>query len=101
MSASPKIHLVAYQDRTPDFIFVAIPTQHGRYLRTDKSVAFVGCPNCLAAIGEPCRSGSGDGYSGTTHVARRNAARRFWGHRANDVLDQASNVPDAWMEAVA
>lgn len=82
----PKIHLVAFEDRPGGFIFVAIPNQRGRYVRTDKSVAFVHCPHCLAAIGEPCKGRNGDGYGGTTHAVRRSAARRLWGQQADDVL---------------
>jgi hypothetical protein len=72
----PKISLVAFEERYNSFIFVAIPNQRGRYLRTDKSVALVACPICESAIGEPCRSRYGDGYSCTTHAVRRTKAQR-------------------------
>lgn len=101
---TPRISLVAYEGRTPDFIFVAIPDQRGRYVRTDRSVAFVGCPDCGAVVGEPCRNRSGDGYGGTTHVYRRVAARKFWGRPADDVLEKPvlpEPVPDEWMEAAS
>ena len=101
MSITPKIHLVAFEDRSQEFIFVAVPDERGRYLRTDRSVAFVACPHCKATVGEPCRSSSGDGYSGTTHFVRRNANRQNWGKRAGDVLATVPTVPDAWMEAAA
>lgn len=83
---TPSIKLVAWADRDPNFIFVAVPDQRGRYLRTDRSVAFVACPNCKSIVGEPCRSTHGDGYGGTTHFARRNANRKNWGIPATDVL---------------
>lgn len=87
MSIAPKVHVVAFEDRTGGFIFVGVPDQRGRYLRTDKSVALVACPMCRALQGEPCRAGSKhDGYSATTHAVRRTAAARFRGLRADDVL---------------
>ena len=104
MAVTPRISMVAYGDRNPDFIFVAIPDQRGRYLRTDRSVAFVECPFCHAAVGEPCRTHTQDGYQGTTHAWRRDAARRFWGQKADDVLAVPvlpDPVPDEWMEASA
>lgn len=104
MSITPRISLVAWEDRQAGFIFVAVPDERGRYLRTDRSVAFVACPFCHASVGEPCRSGSGDGYGGTTHVWRRTAARKHWGQPADDVLHKPRlppPVPDEWMEASA
>lgn len=99
---SPRVSLVAWEDRQAGFIFVAVPDERGRYLRTDRSVAFVACRQCLSMVGEPCRSGSGDGYAGTTHVVRRVDARKHWGKRTDDVLHQPQMpppVPDEWMEA--
>ena len=103
MSVTPRISLVAYEARDPAFIFVAIPDQRGRYVRTDRSVAFVDCMECGAVVGEPCQGRSGDGYGGATHVWRRVAARKFWGQRSDDVLAGAMPppVPDEWMEASA
>jgi len=92
---TPAIKLVAWEDRDPHFIFVGIPDQRGRYLRTDSSVAFVSCPHCHAAVGEPCK-GHGGKYGGTTHVARR---YKNWGRsRAFDILHTPPNTPDEWME---
>lgn len=86
MTVTPKIHLTAWEDRKAQFIFVAVPNERGRYARTEKPVAFVGCPHCGALVGEPCTSGAGDGYSGTIHSARRHAARKFHGVAADDIL---------------
>lgn len=98
----PRVSLVAWEDRQAGFIFVAIPDQRGRYLRTDKSVALVDCPHCKAIVGEPCRHKNGDGYGGTTHYVRRNLAnRRFHGWRVDDVLPVVPAVPDEWMEAAS
>lgn len=83
---TPKIHLVAYEDRAGQFIFVAVPDQRGRYLRTDRSVALVPCPMCKALLGEPCFGGPGDKYGGTTHAVRRSAAARLNARNIDDVL---------------
>ena len=104
MSVTPRISLVAYDDRNPAFIFVAVPDERGRYVRTDRSVAFVPCSFCHATVGEPCRHGSGDGYGGGTHVARREAARKHWGQPADDVLHKPvmpPPVPNQSMDASA
>lgn len=91
---TPRISLVAWEDRAGQFIFVAIPDSRGRYVRTDKSVALVGCTHCGAVVGEPCKSKNGDGYGGGTHVVRRMAARRNHGTRVDDVLQI---IPDEFM----
>lgn len=101
MSVVPRIALVAYEARQPDFIFVAVPNQVGRYVRTDKSVAFMGCGICGAIVGEPCKSRNGDGYSGGTHHGRRLAARRYSSRIVDDVLEAVPFVPDEFMEPVA
>lgn len=100
---TPKIHLTAYEDRIGQFIFVAVPDENGRYLRTDKSVALVQCPQCRAIVGEPCMARQG--YGGTTHYVRRNYARRLFGHvlKAGDVIapEPVETTPDEWLEAAA
>lgn len=106
MSVTPRISLVAFEDRNPQFIFVAVPNERGRYLRTDRSVAQVACPQCRAIAGEPCKTGSGDGYSSTTHHVRRSGARWSWGwmRHADDVLHKPvmpPPVPDEFMEAAS
>lgn len=101
---TPRISLVAYADRSPGFIFVAVPDERGRYVRTDRSVAFAACTQCGATVGEPCRRTNGDGYGGGTHVRRREAARKFWGQPADDVLHKPvmpPPVPDEWMDAAS
>jgi hypothetical protein len=67
------ISLVAYEDRIGKFIFVLVPNQRGRYLRTDRSVITVACPHCKSIIGEPCTSTQG--YGGQTHHVRRLQAK--------------------------
>lgn len=102
----PRISLVAYGDRPGHFIFVAVPGLRGRYVRTDKSVAHAACRHCGAVQYEPCKSGSGDGYSGTTHFVRRNDVRHAWGIQTDDVLAgfplvPPPAVPDEHMEPTA
>lgn len=78
---TPRISLVAYADRNPKFIFVEVPNERGRYLRTDTSVIMVECELCKAAVGEPCHNGQKDRkYHVSTHYARRQAAGRRTSH---------------------
>jgi hypothetical protein len=86
MSVTPRISLVAFEDRVGGFVFVAVPDERGRYLRTDKSVVQVACPNCRSVVGEPCKLGHG--YGGGTHANRRSAAKaKHYGERGQDQLD--------------
>lgn len=76
---TPRISLVAYDMK--NWIFVSVPGELGRYVRTHHCVAHVGCPRCEVAAGEPCRSwdcrkGLGD-YQATTHFDRRDAYNRL------------------------
>lgn len=74
---TPRISLVAYEDRNPVFVFVAVPNERGRYVRTDTCVLFVTCPQCGASVGEPCHNSSRERrYWNTTHHVRRAAADR-------------------------
>ena len=106
MAVTPRVSLVAWAERQGGFIFVAVPNERGRYLRTDRSVALVPCPMCNATEGEPCRGakGSEDSYSATTHHVRRDRAIRLFGRGAlaGDVLAwPGPAVPDEWMEAAS
>ena len=74
---NPKISLVAWEARNPTFIFVAVPNERGRYVRTDPSVALVSCPDCEAIRGEPCKFSQG--YSSGSHFARREFAQSEFG----------------------
>jgi len=47
----------------------------GLYVKTHACVAQVACPFCKAVIGEPCRQHLRQGWSGSTHYARRRAAK--------------------------
>ena len=77
MPITPTISLVSWASRDPNFIFVKVPNEKGRYLRTDKSVLLVPCKFCGALKMEPCRRSKETPYSyvGTTHFSRRNLAR--------------------------
>lgn len=83
---NPKIHLTAYEDRQGKFIFVAVPDECGRYLRTTKSVSLVECPYCKSIAGEPCKGRHG--YTGMTHVVRENLRKQRFGKwpDADDVV---------------
>lgn len=96
---TPAIKLVAWEDRDPHFIFVGVPDERGRYLRTDTSVALVACPRCHSVAGEPCKGSQG--YGGVTHTDRRTTNYKNRGNRAFDVLLTASPVPDEWMESAS
>lgn len=78
MSVTPTIKLVAYEDRQGNFVFVGVPDERGRYLRTDKSVVLVSCSVCKSAAGEPCKFSQG--YTAGTHAARRSEANRRFGY---------------------
>ena len=93
---NPVISMVAWESRAPNFIFVKVPNERGRYMRCDACVALVPCPYCEAVVGEPCcniNSRFHQGiprYNSSTHYHRRNAARaqfgKNYGHRAHDVI---------------
>lgn len=83
---TPRIQLVAFEERGPArFIFVAIPDERNRYLRTDRSVALVACPFCKVPAGVPCL-GAWNKYQGQTHHFRRSAARGVYPNWPEDVL---------------
>lgn len=101
---TPKISLVAFKERQGDFIFVAVPNERGRYVRTDASVVQAECSNCGAAIGEPCKNRHGN-YLGGTHYQRRVGARLRWPRPAPDdviriELDDTSFPPIEFPETV-
>lgn len=78
---NPTISLVAFEERgNPDFIFVSVPTERGRYVRTDRCVAYVPCSYCGSVVGEPCKSrGTRDRYGGGVHCDRKAAFRKVHG----------------------
>lgn len=65
----PVVSLMAFEDRPGRFIFVRIPNEVGRYLRTDPCVAHVACERCNATVGEPCHHRGR--YTSATHAVRR------------------------------
>jgi len=74
----PKIHLVAFNDRDGK-IFVGIPNEPGRYLRTEMCVIERVCQTCKSGVGEPCsnlsdhryRMNKIKKYGCTVHTCRR------------------------------
>jgi hypothetical protein len=89
----PKISLVAFQDRQNHFIFVAVPNENGRYLRTDKSVAYTRCEMCKSTVGEPCKSSTGK-YTGSTHYVRRRDIPRL--HVFDDIVGELNENSITW-----
>lgn len=86
-----KIALVAYEEQA--WIFVLVPNQHGRYVRTEKCVAWSVCPHCKATVGEPCfKTIKGERiYGGTIHYRRKKQRKpenykRFKPKRDNEPL---------------
>lgn len=86
----PVLSLVAFEDRSGNFIFVRIPDTFGRYVRTDPCVAHVPCPLCNSTVGEPCKH-DGKYCGGTHHVRRGSWDQRHRGKRyraeRKDVID--------------
>lgn len=68
-----KIH--AFEDRQGGFVFVKVPGEYGRYVRTRVAVVLAPCPACGAVQGEPCK-GQYDRYTGSVHADRLVKARR-------------------------
>ena len=73
------ISLVAFEDRDPDKVFVKVPNERGRWMRTDLCVIAVECPQCNAHKGEPCKH-NGKYWVGT-HYVRRRAAHHVSYHK--------------------
>lgn len=69
---TPAISMVAWSTQDPRQVFVAIPNERGRYMKTSVCVVQVACPACEAAIGEPCRVRRGGQwqYNTTVHYKR-------------------------------
>jgi hypothetical protein len=60
--------VVVFEARGGGFIFVPVPGERGRYVRTSYAAALVACPSCEGKVGQPCR---GDrGWCGSLHVDR-------------------------------
>lgn len=85
---TPQIALIGYHC-TPDKVFIRVPNERGRFVLTDKCVAYVACPYCKAAIGEPCFRESVSAFScgkkqwsiqrnyrSGTHASRRTAIKK-------------------------
>lgn len=88
MAVAPSISLVAYEDRTGNFVFVKIPNERGRYLKTHRCVIYVHCPDtkCASIPGEPCKSTavqsrSADGYHTSVHVSRARLFEARYGRK--------------------
>lgn len=95
----PVVSLIAWEDRQAAFIFVRVPTEYGRYMRTDKSVALAPCERCNSTVGEPCKGWRKDNasfgkYHAATHAVRRRAAdgRMKRAERPDDIIDRGDGA---------
>lgn len=101
MSIGPKISLIAWADRFPRFVFVMVPNERGRYVRTDTSVVLVPCPMCLSAIGEPCSRGEDPKkYFAGTHAVRRDIANRKTMRKQRTAKPRYRPLPGGGMELI-
>lgn len=69
------MRITAFEDRSGNFIFVKVPEEYGRYVRTNICVAIAPC-GCGAAVGVPC-IGQYKRYTGSVHADRLIAAKRI------------------------
>lgn len=86
---SPQVKLVAYESADPNFVFVGVPNEKGRYIRAERCVVEVCCPICMAAIGEPCISGFGN-YWVATHWRRQKDAAEIRAERRRIAMETPS-----------
>jgi hypothetical protein len=88
------IKRVAFEDRNGNFIFVRVPEEYGRYVRTSWAVAIAPCA-CGAKVGEPCFSGgirSGSRKrTGSSHADRHVAAHQILSDTGANVNSAARN----------
>lgn len=87
---APVIQLVAFEDRYKKWVFVRVPNEKGRYVRTDPCVVQVECPACKAAVGELCKGSQG--YWAGTHGDRRSAAVRKRNWRPSNIEDAETSA---------
>jgi hypothetical protein len=66
-----RVRIPLMQAQDARFVFVRVMGPF--WIRTDACVAFVPCPTCKAAMGDPC-TGDGEGPKTETHHTRRRAA---------------------------
>lgn len=82
-----EVRRIAYEDRAGNFIFVKVPGEYGRYVRTNWTVALSSCPACGSDAGVPC-IGQYKRYTGSTHADRHVAAYQL-------LRDQGVNINSA------
>lgn len=94
---SLQIGMLAY-GVDPTIVMVRVPNERGRWIATDRCVVEVGCPQCGAVVGEPCRRITGSYYRRhmidppptpisdirygiSVHIARKSVAQQELGGR--------------------
>lgn len=107
MTDPRRVHVVAFADRDPKWIFVPDTHNRGRYCRVPYWFAFTSCDHCGALEGQPCVSHQfGRTYTGVdaSHVMRRHSAKRDrrWKGSAipkepEDILD---DLHELWRDVV-
>jgi hypothetical protein len=103
MTCSCCMRRIAYEDRQGHFVFIKVPGEYGRYVRTSVSVSIASCAHCGSDIGEPCKGQYGR-YVGVIHVDRANKATRILrdlGITRTDLIVEDEREPTAlefWRE---
>lgn len=90
------VRRIAYLDRQGHFIFVKVPDEYGRYVRTRALVAYAACPACGSIEGVPCVGQYGR-YTGSIHADRMNAAnklQRNFGLTSEDIITDDQGEPN-------
>jgi hypothetical protein len=80
------VRVIAFADRQGRTVFVKVPGEYGRYVRTSVAVTVSPC-HCGAAVGEPCVGQYGR-RTGSVHADRLVAADKLFremGVRQRDV----------------
>jgi hypothetical protein len=93
---TPRISMVAYEDRNRTKAFVAVPNERGRYVFTDRCVVEVPCRACGSMIGEPCKNQNHPEslrYWSGTHGDRRTDASKL--NRSLTRAQQAERLAEA------
>ena len=80
----------SYEDRNGGFIFVKVPGEYGRYVRTNHVVAFVACPACGSGVCVPC-VGQYKRYTGSVHADRLVAGQKFLREAGININSAARN----------
>lgn len=76
--SSSLIGLVAYCALPPNFVFVRVPNEKGRWIMTHRCVVEVACTFCKAVTGEPCFTRNESVAERRYHVGTHTWRRSEW-----------------------